>query len=164
MTDPTDAARVWGDPVRWPAEPVRDLGLSGRAAEVLVRVGLPAAAEPLFAAGPLRPVLLGPEAGAIQFGTDFGLRICVRPPDGEVVSVREDGGPVRRVNADLASFAEFLFRAASTLATFPQLDDDAIDRSVATLRQELLRIDSSAFADPDDWWALIFEQLSDGLL
>ncbi|MFT3833865.1 MAG: SUKH-4 family immunity protein [Micropruina sp.] len=164
MIDPTEAARAWENPLRTPAGPVGKLGLIGGAADVLVGVGLPVSAEPLFAAVRPRPITSGPGAGTIQVGTDFGSLICVRPPDGEVLSVRADGGPVRRVNADLASFAEFLALTSGVLARFAQLDDDQIDRSVATLRQQLLRLDPSAFADPDDWWALIFEQLSDGLL
>ena len=164
MIDPTEAARVWGNLLRTPAGSVRELGLIGGAADVLALVGLPVSAEPLFAAVPPRTITSGPGAGTIQFGTDFGSLICVRPPDGEVLSVRPDGGPVRRVNVDLASIAEFLCRTGGALARFPQLDDDQIDRSVVTLRQELLLIDPSAFADSDHWWALIFEQLSDALL
>lgn len=164
MIDPAQAALVWRDVVRTPVETSHALGLAGGAAGVLARVGVPASAEPLFAAVPLRPVTSGPGAGTIQFGTDLGSVLCVRPPDGAVLSVTDAAGTVRRVNADLASFVEFLLRTCRARDRFPELADDQIDRSVDLLRIELGRIDPSAFDDPDHWWALIFEQLSDGLL
>jgi hypothetical protein len=164
MIDPIDAAQVWGELAPVPPQVARDLGLSEEASEVLANPGLPVSAEPLFAAVALQRVATA-EGTVVQFGTDFGTRICLRPPTGPVQSIPDvQSMLVRFVNADLDSFATFLLETCRARTQFPDLGDDEIDAMIEVLEQNLLAVDATAFDDPDNWWSVIFEQLRDGLL
>lgn len=161
----SDAVQVWGELAPVPPETVRSLGLTSGAAELLVTVGLPLLAEPLFAAVSPSLIESGPGQGTVRFGTDFATMMCVAPPDGSVHSISEHTGlPTRYVNTSLGSFAELLFHTCRVRKHIPDLDDDSIDREIDDLYAQLSRIDPSAFDHPDSWWSVIFEQLRDGLL
>lgn len=166
MIDSSTAAAVWGELSRTPTEAVHALGLTGRAAEILADIGLPRTAEPFFTSAALT---LLPQPGStgtrIRFGTDLGTSLIVQVPDGPVVSVPDPAGaPTRYVNADLASYAEFLLETCRSWRTFPGLDDEQIDTRIDALEQHLLSVDPTAFGNPAHCWPVVFEQLRDGLL
>lgn len=165
MISRSNAVQIWGELAPVPPETVRSLGLASGAAELLVTVGLPLSAEPLFAAVSPSLVESGPGQGTVHFGTDFATMMCVAPPDGPVHSISEHAGlTTRYVNASLGSFVEFLFHTCRVRKHIPDLDDDSIDREIYDLHAQLNRVDPSAFGNPDSWWSVIFEQLRNGLL
>lgn len=61
------------------------------------------------------------------------------------------------VNSSLATFVEFLYR----LEQFIRADQGRATRAprAAELRRELAALDPSAFADPESWWSIAFNQL-----
>lgn len=165
MIEPANADRVWGKTSRVPADVLDRFDIRSAAAEALGVSGLPVSAEPLFEATSLATVPCAGRRDLVRFGTDFGTSICVDPPNGEVLSVPEDAAlRVRFVNSDVESFATFLLETCKTRPKFPDLGDDEIDAAIEVLEARLFTIDPPAFADPDTWWSVIFEQLRDGLL
>ena len=166
MIDPATAADVWGSLARVSPETLNQLGIGPRAAYVLGEVGLPVAVDPLFVFTPAESMPSDRQPGRlIRFGTDGGSSLCLTPPDDAVVSLPAAPElPVRYVNADLESFAGFLLEVCRARRQFADLDDAQIDAMIDDLQRQLQRADETAFADPEHWWSVIFEQLRDGLL
>ena len=166
MIDAAVAAEVWGPLARVPTRTLSELGIGSQAAYVLGELGLPIAAEPQFAPVPAEPMTASDLSGRlVRFGTDAGSSLCLVPPDGAVISVPATSDLQQRyVNADLGSFASFLLEVCRIRRQFPALDDAQIDTALDDLEERLRSMDETAFADPEHWWSVIFEQLRDGLL
>ena len=167
MISNDDLAQLWGE-----ANVVRSnvdaqaMPLPADAITILSEVGLPRHADPLFEVGDLAMIRIPGRHGLYcRFGSDLGTDLCVSAKTGEVGSFSSTGKyPARFVNTSLALFAEFLVLVSAERNRFPGLDDDQIDHLIAALEERLRQLDEHAFADSDNWWAVIFEQLRDGLL
>ena len=91
--------------------------------------------------------------------------MCVRAPDGPVWSVPDRPDmPTPHVNSNPNCFAVFLLETCRARKRFPDLGDEQIDQLIGEVEQRLLAVDASAFSDPDNWWAIIYEQFRDGRL
>jgi len=164
VIDPLDAGNVWGALAPVPAATISGFGLSAEGNDLLTSPGLPVSTEPLFETVALQEVSTA-SGPLVQFGTDFGTRMCVRAPDGPVWSVPDRPDmPTRYVNSNPNSFAVFLLETCRARKRFPDLGDEQIDQLIGEVEQRLLAVDASAFSDPDSWWAIIYEQFRDGRL
>lgn len=163
-----DLARLWGEGnvERVDVNALDRVTLPADAASVLVNVGLPRRVDPLFEAKEPTMIEAPSRAGRYcQFGSDFGTELCVSTDTGDVVSVSLTGEyPDRFVNTTLALFVEFLVMVSAERARFLDLGDDQIDQVIVGLEKRLHQLDARALADPDNWWAVIVEQMRDGLL
>lgn len=140
---------------------LRDLPEDAR--RVACQIGLPSSAEPLYE---YEPPSSEPQAGTryCRIGTDGGTSLLVGT-DGVVTSVSPNGEyPIRHVNSSLECFLLFLSKVTAARRRFREMADDDIDTVIDTLYRDLLAVDAGAFADPDTWWSVVFEQMRDGLL
>jgi hypothetical protein len=167
MTSHDDLVRLWGEAnVVRPNVDTQVISLPADAITVLRDVGLPRHADPLFEVRDLAMIRIpGRHGPYCRFGSDEGSDLCVSAETGEVGSFSPAGEyPARFVNTSLPLFVEFLVSVSAERSRFPGLDDDEIDHLVAALDERLQQLDEPAFADPDNWWSVIFEQLRDGQL
>ncbi|MBG6064812.1 SUKH-4 family immunity protein [Micromonospora ureilytica] len=102
-------------------------------------------------AGPRIHIVLGssPE--------DPQLLFCLDTLTGAVVLLDLETPNFEAVNATFAAFVEFLYRLGQLIATDP--GGRARAARAAAIREELMAVDSSAFADPKSWWSVAFDQL-----
>jgi SUKH-4 immunity protein len=162
-----DLARLWGEAniVRSSVD-AQAVTLPADAFAILKEVGLPRHVDPLFEVRDLAVIKIPGQSGLYwRFGSDFGTDLCVSADTGEVGSFSLTGEyPARFVNTSLALFIEFLVLVSAERNRFPDLGDDEIDQLIAALGERLQQLDERALAGPDNWWAVIFEQLREGLL
>jgi hypothetical protein len=99
----------------------------------------------------------------IVIGDDYGTELRIRLSDGAVLSIdTENTLPTRFVNSSVERFAESIdvhrsydWRAA---------DDTEVARLARKLREQLAGLDSAAINEPENWWAIVLEQVENGLL
>lgn len=166
MISHTDLTRLWGESnVVYPVD-VQAVRLPANAVAVLTEIGLPRHVDPLFRIGDMAMINVPSRSGLYcRVGSDFGTDLCVSADTGEVESFSLTGEyPARFVNTSLALFVEFLVLVSAERKRFPDLGDHEIDQLITSLAERLRQLDGRAFADPDNWWAVIVEQLQDGLL
>ena len=166
MISHDDLARLWGEAGVVCPVGVQAVRLPADAVAVLTEVGLPRHVDPLFKIGDMAMINVPGRSGLYcRVGSDFGTDLCVSADTGEVESFSLAGEyPARFVNTSLALFVEFLVFVSAERKRFPDLGDDEIDQLVGEMGERLQHLDRRAFADPDNWWAVIVEQLQDGLL
>ena len=158
----------------WPAEELvlhlsvdlYPLGLPAGVARILTEVGLPVAAEPFFFADESVTTISGPGRDVLwRIGSDGGAGVAGHAPSGVVLSgVDTTEVMTRFVNSSLDAFASSLCEATGHYRRIAGLPDDEVDALVRELKQRLAEIDGKALAEPDNWWAVLVEQLEDGLL
>ncbi len=168
MVSHDDLVRLWGEAnvVRADASVHDTVTLPPDAIEVVTEIGLPRYVEPLFEIADLRMVVAPGRGGQFcQVGSDFGTELCISAETGEVVSLSTSGEYCDRfVNTNLALFVEFLVLVSGERARFLDLGDEEIDQVIIVLDKRLRLLDERAFSNPDNWWAVILEQMRDGLL
>jgi hypothetical protein len=99
----------------------------------------------------------------VVIGDDYGTELRVLLLNGEVYSIDPEGDlPVRFVNSSVDRLGQFI-RVHQSYAGRAKNDSD-VAKVAAKLKEELVSLDAPAFADPENWWALVLEQTSDGLL
>jgi len=124
----------------------------------LVASRLPGRYEPLnltFYGRECRPI-----GEHVVIGDDYGTDLCVSLSDGAVHSIdpKEMLPPRRFVNSGITELAKFI-ELSGTFA-----DSSAEPEILAQQMQAALtKMDAKAFSDPENWWAVILEQLSYGL-
>jgi hypothetical protein len=164
FVDPTS---VWGPDgvVRAQSHLANTLGLPEDAVMVLTKIGLPRESD-FFAAE--QPKLVGMAFRPGRFcrvGTDEFNAVCVDTSNGEVHMLSGSGAqPDRFINSTLREFVDFLGRVTLGLREFRGLTEPEADAGVAALKRQLLDRDPRAFADEENWWSVIFEQMEDRLL
>ncbi len=96
----------------------------------------------------------------VIIGDDYGTDLCARLSDGAVLSIDpQKEFPTRFVNSGIQQLAQFIEISKS-------FGDSKITDSAALAQQmqeTLAKIDPKAFCDPDNWWAVVLEQLAYGL-
>ncbi|RKE23293.1 SUKH-4 family immunity protein [Streptomyces sp. TLI_171] len=106
-------------------------------------------------------------------GTDGRALIAVQCGDGgtgtgagigRIWAVDPDTGSGRYLNSDLASYLRCLALLASRHPALRGLTPEAAGAAVDAFQRELAAVDGTVFTDPENWWAVIVEQLWDGLL
>ncbi|WP_354641444.1 SUKH-4 family immunity protein [Kitasatospora camelliae] len=160
------------------------------AAETLVWAGLPRRVEGFFEFLPGLPTVAGHLAATggsgriseptlavlaeyVVLGTDGHALIAVQCGDGgtgtgagigRVWAVDPDNGTGRYLDADLASFVRCLALLAGARPAWRGLDPYATGAAVEVFQRELAAVDGTVYSDPENWWAVVVEQLWDGLL
>lgn len=141
----------------------------------LARTSLPWQVGPYFATADADPVPLGEYAAFVgkevvqeehgdmaRLGTDGGYEICAGT-DGEVRAVLLDyDEPSRYVNSTPETFAASLQELERGLHTVlgadrPPTAAEAFDRT----RRRLVHLDRAAFADEQNWWPLVLDDIRD---
>ncbi|MFE3854480.1 SUKH-4 family immunity protein [Streptomyces griseorubiginosus] len=149
-------------------------GLSEADAEVLCEVGVPTFVDVLFTLdtadeGPdpftVVPVAAGGEETHILVlggpTDDPALRYCLDLDRGYVILISLDEEPRAEIaNRTLADLVEFLYRFALRTKHLehaaPQDRAPYTDKLVDYLKSR----DPYAFAQPDSWWSMVFEQVA----
>ena len=102
--------------------------------------------------------------GAIVFGNDDGTQFVL--VSDAVFSVDSKGRHPRRfVNSSIAALASCVEAHREYCDAVTDASSEAEELSVAELLAvALVRIDSAALADPENWWSVVVEQARDGVL
>ncbi|MGV9265209.1 SUKH-4 family immunity protein [Kitasatospora sp. NPDC003701] len=103
-------------------------------------------------------------APQLLLGTDGWALITLDTACGAVRAVDPDYATARHCNAGPEAFVRSLALFARWLPGLPGLDQRAAGAAVAELQRGLAALDPTVFDDPENWWAVIVEQLWDGLL
>ncbi|MFG3054366.1 SUKH-4 family immunity protein [Kitasatospora sp. NPDC048239] len=103
-------------------------------------------------------------APQLLLGTDGWALVTLDTACGAVRAVDPDYATARHCNAGPAAFVRCLALFAEQLPGLRGLHPHAAGPAVAALQWGLAAIDPTVFDDPENWWAVIVEQLWDGLL
>ncbi|MGW2375064.1 MULTISPECIES: SUKH-4 family immunity protein [Kitasatospora] len=103
-------------------------------------------------------------AGQLVLGTDGWALITLDAGSGAVRAVDPDYATARHCNADLRAFVRCLELFAGWWPALRGLDPAAAGAAVDALQRGLAELDGAVYGDPENWWAVIVEQLWDGLL
>ncbi|WP_171163321.1 SUKH-4 family immunity protein [Streptomyces sp. I05A-00742] len=153
-------------------------------AQTLVWAGLPADFGPFFwaQAQPGRPVPtlaeLALEHGAqpasdagsyLVMGSDFGRRLCVQYGTAHIVAVPLEAAPDGRsappqfVNTSLPQFVRSLALLGRMWRWRYGLTQEQAGRWTVDFQDQLAALDPVALSSPENWWAVLLEQMWDGL-
>ena|ERR1700722_14791405 len=96
----------------------------------------------------------------VIIGDDCTTDLCVRLSEGGVYSIDpEEKLPTRFVNSSIPQLASCL-EVSKSFSQTTNTDAEILSRQ---MREALTRIDPQAFANAENWWAVILEQLACGL-
>lgn len=153
--------------------------------QTLVWAGLPVEFGPFFwaQAQPGRPVPtlaeLAQERGVrpgsdaasyLVMGNDYGRQLCVQYGTAHIVAVPLEGDPNGRpaapqfVNSGLPEFVRCLALLGRMWRLRYGLTPEQAGRWTVDFQGMLACLDPAALADPENWWAVLLEQMWDGLL
>ncbi|MEV4657072.1 SUKH-4 family immunity protein [Micromonospora sp. NPDC049301] len=85
------------------------------------------------------------------------LLFCLEAATGAVLLLDLQTPNLETVNSSFAAFVEFLYRLGQLIATDPGGRERAA-RAVQ-IRAGVREVDPAAFADPESWWSLAFDEL-----
>ncbi|MFI9720625.1 SUKH-4 family immunity protein [Streptomyces sp. NPDC052396] len=153
-------------------------------AHTLVWAGLPRDFGPFFwaQAQPGRPVPtlaelavergVQPAADAASYlvmGGDFGRQLCVQYGTAHIVAVPLEPGPDGRcappqfVNTSLPQFVRSLALLGRMWRWRYGLTPEQAGRWTVDFQDQLSALDATALSSPENWWAVLLEQMWDGL-
>ncbi|WP_344023615.1 SUKH-4 family immunity protein, partial [Streptomyces luteireticuli] len=159
-------------------------GVPDVVAQTLVWAGLPGDFGPFFwaQAQPGRPVPTlaelalergvqpAPDAGSyLVMGSDFGRQLCVQYGTAHIVAVPLEAGPDGRsvapqfVNTSLPQFVRSLALLGRMWRWRYGLTPEQAGRWTVDFQDQLTALDPAALASPENWWAVLLEQMWDGL-
>ncbi|MFJ1752060.1 SUKH-4 family immunity protein [Kitasatospora sp. NPDC088134] len=156
-------------------------GVPEPVAQTLMWVGLPREFPPFFWAqaqeGRPIPTLAelaaerglppGPDFGGyLVLGNDYGRQLCVQYGTAAVVAVdvENPAEPPRFVNSGVPEFVHCLLVLARMWRLRHGLTPEQAGRWTTDFQAQLLAADPAALQTPESWWAVLVEQLWDGLL
>ncbi|WP_405011850.1 SUKH-4 family immunity protein [Kitasatospora sp. NBC_01539] len=156
-------------------------GVPEAVAQTLVWAGLPGEFAPFFwaQAQPGRPIPTlaelaaergrpaGPDFGGyLVLGNDYGRQLCVQYGTAAVVAVDLEGTgePPRFVNTGVPEFVRSLAVLGRMWRLRYGLTPEQAGRWTTDLQAQLLAVDPAALHTPEGWWAVLLEQLWDGLM
>ena len=129
---------------------------------MLVEIGLPRKTEFFIAEQPKLVEMAFRSGRFCRVGTDEVNAVCVDMSDGQVLLLSGSGAQRDRfINSTLRDFVDFLGRVTLGRREFRGLTEPEADAGVAALKRQLLDRDPRAFADEENWWSVIFEQMED---
>ncbi|OEV05380.1 hypothetical protein AN216_03285 [Streptomyces oceani] len=153
--------------------------------QVLVWAGIPVEFGPFFwgQAQPGRPVPtlaeLAQERGVqpasdagsyLVMGNDFGKQLCVQYGTAHIVAVPLEAGPgggpatPQFVSTGLPEFVRCLALLGRMWRLRHGLDPEQAGRWTVDFQTQLAMLDGAALSAPENWWAVLLEQMWDGLL
>ncbi|WP_030270797.1 SUKH-4 family immunity protein [Streptomyces sp. NRRL B-24484] len=156
-------------------------GVPEAVAQTLMWAGLPREFAPFFWAqaqeGRPIPTLAelaaergrpaGPDFGGyLVLGNDYGRQLCVQYGTAAVVAVDLEGTgePPRFVNTGVPEFVRSLAVLGRMWRLRYGLTPEQAGRWTTDLQAQLLAVDPAALHTPEGWWAVLLEQLWDGLM
>lgn len=160
---------------RFEAEPGPDGASTLPSVQRIAQVTVPLQVGPYFATAPEEPVLLHEYATSVgrrvahestqtwaRLGSDRGFEICV-DHDGAVRAVLLGmDEAVRPVNSTPEAFAKSLGVLDHTLGAILTTDSpQAAKAAFERLEQSLWDIDAAAFAERENWWPLVLDDIRD---
>lgn len=171
-----DFSRAWGDGLSPVASSSLQVGcLSNTTKQFLEEVGLPQEAKPNLTfysspdvMAPLPSVLdevdLPPDFQRyLLLADDGGTFLCIDAKNNEhIVSVDAyQELPTRFVNSAVPEFAECLlaYRALPVPEQTKTVDKQTLKHRLDQLKEQFDKIDVAALNDPDNWWAVVIEEL-----
>lgn len=104
------------------------------------------------------------QRGYLRLGDDFGREICLEQATGHVWSVELTSGWASFVNSDILRFAECLSLLARRWPARRGLNSRQAAVDTAEFQRDLAAIDEASLAGANRWWAVIVEQMWNGLL
>ncbi|MEW1908973.1 SUKH-4 family immunity protein [Kitasatospora sp. NPDC085895] len=175
---------------RFDADDTAATALPEAARASLVWAGLPARVEGFFTLLPGLPDVAAhldasgrgsrvPDAARavlaeyVLIGTDGHALVAVQCGDGgtgtgegvgRIWAVDPDNGTGRYVNRDLSAYVRCLALLAAHRPARRGLDPHAAADATDGFQQQLAALDPTVFQDPENWWAVVVEQMWDGLL
>ncbi|MFI1255665.1 SUKH-4 family immunity protein [Streptomyces netropsis] len=159
-------------------------GVPDIVAQTLVWAGLPMDFGPFFwgQAQPGRPVPTlaelaaergvrpSPDAGSyLVMGSDFGRQLCVQYGTAHIVAVPVEAGPdggsvaPQFVNTSLPQFVRCLALLGKMWRWRYGLTPEQAGRWTVDFQAQLMALDPAALSSPENWWAVLLEQMWDGL-
>ncbi|WP_431948077.1 nucleic acid/nucleotide deaminase domain-containing protein [Actinacidiphila sp. bgisy167] len=136
---------------------------------------LPLQVGPYFRTGTADPVPLGEFARAVgaevrgdgqetwtRLGDDRGYELCVDAQGAVRAVLLGYDEPTRFVGGSAAAFAEGLLELDLALGAIAGTDDPAEARTAfGRLEERLHALDEAAFADRENWWPLVLDDIRD---
>ncbi|MFD8093922.1 SUKH-4 family immunity protein [Streptomyces malaysiensis] len=169
--------------VRFDQRAVSRTGVPDVVAQTLVWAGLPLDFGPFFwaqaqAGRPVptlaelaaeRGVQSAPDAGSyLVMGNDFGRQLCVQYGTANIVAVPLEATPQptppQFVNTGLPEFVRCMALLGRMWRLRYGLTPDQAGRWTVDFQAQLAGLDPAALSTPDNWWAVLLEQMWDGLL
>ncbi|MFE7134126.1 SUKH-4 family immunity protein [Streptomyces sp. NPDC057638] len=159
-------------------------GVPELVAATLVWAGLPGDFNPFFWVQPAQPVVptLAELAAQRQvptaldassylvIGSDFGRAVCVQYGTAHIVAVPVEATPGTRsavpqfVNSGLPEFVRCLALLGRMWRLRYGLNPEQAGRWTVDFQEQLAALDPRALSSPENWWAVLLEQMWDGLL
>ncbi|MEV6207718.1 SUKH-4 family immunity protein [Kitasatospora sp. NPDC051914] len=175
---------------RFDADDTAATALPDAAGATLVWAGLPARVDGFFEVLPGLPDVAAhlaatgrgsrvPDAARallaeyVLLGTDGHALVAVQCGDGgtgtgqgigRIWAVDPDNGTGRYLNRDLPAYVRCLALLAAHRPARVGLDPHAAAEATDAFQQQLAALDPTVFQDPENWWAVVVEQMWDGLL
>jgi hypothetical protein len=171
MISPEEYRALWGEDnlVRARQEILEEINLPVETKEFLIKVGLPRQADLMFSFHldfSRLPLIDSP--GIYRIGSDGFTEICLdEARNACVVSIDPHKQlPDTFVNSGVLQLAECLliYRRSKVKFSNPNLDEDQARSMVRDVAEEIKRVDGNALEGEEHWWAVIIEQMEDGLL
>jgi hypothetical protein len=170
---------------RYDQRAVARQGVPDVVAQTLVWSGLPVDFGPFFwaRAQPGAPVPTLAEVAAergmaaaadaasyLVVGNDFGRQLCVQYGTANIMAVPLEAvpgapsSPAQFVNSSLPEFVRCLALLGRMWRLRLGLTPEQAGRWTVDFQAQLAALDPAALASPDHWWAVLLEQMWDGLL
>ncbi|MFJ1705056.1 SUKH-4 family immunity protein [Kitasatospora sp. NPDC088346] len=175
---------------RFDADDAAATPLPEAARQTLVWAGLPAEVEDFFRVVPGLPDVAAHLTGTgggdrvpeqtrallgeyVLLGSDGHALVAVQCGDGgtgtgagvgRVWAVDPENGSGRYLNADVAAYVRALALLAERRPALRGLDPYAAATAVDAFQRELAALDGTVFGDPENWWAVVVEQMWGALL
>jgi len=179
-----ELAQAFGGPgplFRFEQRAVARQGVPEQVAQTLMWAGLPREFAPFFWAqaqeGRPIPTLAelaaerglpaGPDFGGyLVLGNDYGRQLCVQYGTAAVVAVdlERPADPPRFVNSGVPEFVRSLAVLGRMWRLRYGLTPDQAGRWTTDFQAQLIAVDPAALYTPESWWAVLLEQLWDGLM
>ncbi|MFI5657848.1 SUKH-4 family immunity protein [Streptomyces sp. NPDC051684] len=103
------------------------------------------------------------QRGYLRLGDDFGREMCLEQATGQVWPVELTSGWASFVNSDVLRFAECLSLLARRWPARRGLNSRQAAVDTAEFQRDLAAIDEACLAGANRWWAVIVEQMWNGL-
>lgn len=162
--------QFWGEGNlrRWPEADLRDAQIPASSKSFLIEVGLPFREDWTLRFNPQVGVLprLSIRRGCRRIGFDDSVPICLdEEHDGRVVAIEDVvGGSERLINSNIECFVECLVYYKQYRTVVRLASEEEVQKIIDVTGSQIRTADAAAFADPDNWWPLIIEQMNHGLL